>query len=256
MSSFYGNGGYYSSSEGGGSNTPVTDYNSLTNKPILNLVGVTSQPIIFSNLSYGNYVLSGFYKFNENDQSKQENGQRCLQVYQDKETKQKIVKFETVEKDKYYLNFIKYDKNNNYTIEKFSPAKDFITTTKEFLDSIEVKDGQLIFLSDSKEIFLDSKGERQEYGNFIFLPTEEYRISIPYPIEGFYFVDDTNILWRYFKKEWLQITYKPAQQIEFLSFENFPRVGEENKLYISNQDIYRWMNGSYQKIGSSYWIEL
>lgn len=256
MSSFYGNAGYYLSEDGGGS-SGTSDYNSLTNKPIKNLVGVTSQPIVFSSLSYGNYVLTGPYKYSNLDNSvKEESGQRCLQIYQDEQTLQKVAKFETIEGGKYYINLITFEEDDNYTIEKINPARDFLTTTQAELNTVAVQDGQLIFVQDSREIFLDNNGERQQYGNFIFIPNEEHRINIPMPVEGFYFVNDTNILWRYFKGAWTQITYKPAQQVEFMSYSEFPRVGDETKLYVSDRDIYRWKDGSYQRIGSSYWSEL
>lgn len=57
MVSFYGNAG----GEGGGSGG-TTNYNDLTNKPFINSIGTSANPIVIQNLSSGRYLISGYFK--------------------------------------------------------------------------------------------------------------------------------------------------------------------------------------------------
>ena len=132
----------------------------------------------------------------------------------------------------------------------------FISTVKSKLDSLEIKNGQLIFVEDSREIYLDFHSKRTQYSDFIFLNTESQREGILAPLSGFYFVYETNILWRYDGAAgWVQITTQPAQQIVFLNREEFPEEGNSSCLYISNLDIYKWdsIEKKYKQIGTPYW---
>ena len=68
------------------------------------------------------------------------------------------------------------------------------------------------------------------------------------PTEGYYFVEDTNVLWRY-KKMWIQIT--PSNLSPILFFGNqteLPSEGVENTLYCTNNAIYTWKQSSYQMV--------
>lgn len=133
----------------------------------------------------------------------------------------------------------------------------FISTKKAKLVNLEVKDGQLIFCEDSRELYLDHHGVRTQYGSFIFLNTEEQRLLLPSPLTSFYFVYETNLIWRYDGASgWIQITSPPQEQIQFMDFENFPEEGNSKAIYISGSDIYRWNDGEYQSIGGSYWKNL
>lgn len=134
----------------------------------------------------------------------------------------------------------------------------FITTQESKLDQLEVSNGQLIFVKDSHKILLDSQGTRTEYSSsFLMLSFDSSRESMVYPLETFYFVLETNILWRYDSYEgWIQITQPPQQQIVFLDEEDFPLLGSAKTLYISGLDMYRWRNGGYEKMGQQYWQEL
>ena len=94
--------------------------------------------------------------------------------------------------------------------------------------------------------------------NIIYLSTEAQRISLTSPVPAFYFCYETNIVWRYedTTQEWIQITGKPQQSIVFLDEQEFPSIGNPSCLYISGVEMYRWKDGEYQIIGSSYWKEL
>lgn len=69
----------------------------------------------------------------------------------------------------------------------------FIITNKNKLNSIEVISGQLIFVKDERVIYLDSD-TRTRFSQMIYLLTENARISLSNPLEGFYFVEETAVL--------------------------------------------------------------
>ena len=71
----------------------------------------------------------------------------------------------------------------------------FIATTKEKLYTIPKKAGQIIFVIDDRAIYLDiSAEERTTYQSIISVINEETRQSISTPIEGFYYVRQSNAL--------------------------------------------------------------
>lgn len=132
-----------------------------------------------------------------------------------------------------------------------APVMKFYRTTSAKLNLLEVKDGQLIFVEDSKKIYLDNSTERIEYGSIISLISEEQRKQLLFPIDGaFYFVKETNCFWRY-EGKWIQLTSTPETQIYFLN--DLPDIGVENKLYVSNEKIYQWSNSTYTEVGGSTW---
>lgn len=69
-----------------------------------------------------------------------------------------------------------------------------VYTTSKKLDTIEIVDGQIIFLSDENQICLDMKNKRLKYKAIKTFNTDEERLTTP-PIEKtFYFVFETNIM--------------------------------------------------------------
>lgn len=107
------------------------------------------------------------------------------------------------------------------------------------LSQLQVQDGQLIFVTDTKRIFLDFNGIRVSYSTIQVFSTDEERLQVLAPIEGFYYVEDTNIIWRY-NKGWKQIT--PSNLIPFFfgDREDFPPTGNNNMIYLSDDAIYKW----------------
>ena len=88
-----------------------------------------------------------------------------------------------------------------------------ISTVDSKLASLEQKDGQLIFCKDTRKILLDLNGVRTAYEQITTINTESQRTEILAPVDGFYFVLDTHILWRY-SAEWIQITSQPADVVK------------------------------------------
>lgn len=125
----------------------------------------------------------------------------------------------------------------------------FISTTSDKLNSIEVNAGNLIFVKDERTIYLDTD-TRTAYQDIICLATESQRTTLPSPLKGFYFVEETCVLWRY-NEEWEKITNTPKDQIIFAPRESFPAEGKSDALYIDDKDIYRYLNGDYVLINNT-----
>lgn len=117
-----------------------------------------------------------------------------------------------------------------------------ISTVDSKLASLEQKDGQLIFCKDTRKILLDLNGVRTAYEQITTINTESQRTEILAPVDGFYFVLDTHILWRYSAK-WIQITSQPAEIVYISdSYLDFPSVGNIKQIYVDtgNNATYRW----------------
>ena len=111
----------------------------------------------------------------------------------------------------------------------------FYTGTKDKLENLSISDGQLIFIHDTREIYLDVNGERTTYSQIITLVDDEQRESL-IPVPGFYFVSSTNILWRY-SDQWIQLIGSPQEVVIFT--EQLPDTGVENTLYIQDTKMYK-----------------
>ena len=128
----------------------------------------------------------------------------------------------------------------------------YCTTNSTILNSIPIQKGQLIFVQDTRQIYLDSDTERIENGQIIVLVNEVQRLPIQ-PLSAFYFVLETNILWRY-NNGWVQLTSAPKESVVFLNNKaELPATGQDNLLYITDTGIYRWINGEYVDLSASSW---
>lgn len=127
----------------------------------------------------------------------------------------------------------------------------FIATNSDKIKTLPLQRGQLIFSRDDRVIYLDSD-VRTEFTTFIVLDTEEERINLISPVNGFYFIEETKILWRHINKKWFPLNEKPKQSIVF---DNKPATGVENTLYIDNDKIYRWepTQNKYIIVGDIGW---
>lgn len=114
------------------------------------------------------------------------------------------------------------------------------TTSASKLNSLPVQDGNLIFVKDTKKIYLDSNGNRIGYTDITVFETESERSSVLAPVEGFYFVEDTHMLWRY-RAGWIQLSPSNLEPIYFgVSESDLPTVGDPKVLYTTNDGIYKW----------------
>ena len=123
-----------------------------------------------------------------------------------------------------------------------------VVTTSEKLSSLLIKNGQLVFVKDKRRIAFDFNDKRTFYNQITELETDYERISTTSPSEGYYFVIDTAVLWRYCDG-WTQITSKP-DDIVFIGAE-LPELGQakEKTLYI---DKTKKEISVYDKTADSY----
>lgn len=98
------------------------------------------------------------------------------------------------------------------------------STVESKLPTLPLEDGQLIFVYDKKKIILDNHGVRTVYEQIQTIETEEQRNDLLAPIDSFYFVIETSILWRYTNGHWIQITTSPQEQIDRIAAEGAKQV--------------------------------
>lgn len=114
-----------------------------------------------------------------------------------------------------------------------------VATTSSKIRDLVIENGQLVFLYDIGRIAFDYKDNRVFYNQIVELNTEAERLALDNPLDGYYFIVGSGVLWAY-KAGWIQITGKP-ESIEFIDVE-LPELGQEDKLYINKteQDISVW----------------
>lgn len=110
-----------------------------------------------------------------------------------------------------------------------------IATTSSRIRELPIKNGQLIFIQNLGRIALDFNGNRVFYNQIVELETEIDRLNLEEPLDGYYFVIRTGVLW-FYKNEWIQITSSP-QEVLSIGVE-LPKLGQakENVLYINKTD--------------------
>lgn len=114
------------------------------------------------------------------------------------------------------------------------------TTVAAKLSQLEVRDGNLIFVSDTKQLYLDFNGNRLGYDCIQVFFSEQNRVDLLAPTEGFYFVEETGVMWRY-KAGWKQISPDNLNQITFgTSVDDFPTEGNSKILYVADDATYKW----------------
>ena len=125
----------------------------------------------------------------------------------------------------------------------------FYQTTSDKLESIDHVVGNLIFCKDVRKIYMDDSEGRTAYEQIMILATDEERTRLLRTlVSGFYFVLETNVLWRLDDLTWYQITEKPSQQLVYGTLATFPRPGLVGTIYYTDTDMYHWDedSASYQ----------
>ena len=113
-------------------------------------------------------------------------------------------------------------------------------TKQKYLDSLPVANGNIIFVPESNMVCLDMSDQRFYYHTIKIFATEEERLETPFPNEGFYYVEQTGVIWRW-KDTWRQITPRNIFPIYYGDTEeDFPEEGENNLLYYTDNGIYNW----------------
>lgn len=119
--------------------------------------------------------------------------------------------------------------NNNKPTATFS----LITTTASRLRELVIKNGQLIFIPERNRIAFDWNGKRTFYNSIEVLETEDLRASLENPFDGYYFIVDEAVLWRY-DGEWIQVTQRPERYL-FVDV-TLPELGSAEMLYVNKKD--------------------
>lgn len=103
-----------------------------------------------------------------------------------------------------------------------------IATSSSRIRELPVKNGQLVFIQDIGRIAFDYNNKRVYYNQIVELDTEAERQELVSPLNGYYFIIDSGVLWHY-KNGWTPITSEP-EEIVFIGVE-LPLLGQKNKIY-------------------------
>ena len=118
----------------------------------------------------------------------------------------------------------------------------FSTTTA--MNKIPVETGNVIFSSNDKNVYIDGPSGRICFNGITKVNTEAKRASLTNAYPGFYFVGDTKKFWLYYENEWICLGGVGGddveKQIEFMTYDDFPAMGQSNKLYVDGASIYVW----------------
>lgn len=71
------------------------------------------------------------------------------------------------------------------------------TTVAAKLNKLPVSDGNLVFVSDTRQLYLDYNGLRIKYNCIQEFPTDKDRIDKLAPVEGYYYVEETLMTKKY-----------------------------------------------------------
>lgn len=114
-----------------------------------------------------------------------------------------------------------------------------IATNSPRVRQLPIKNGQLIFVQNLGRIAFDYNGKRVFYNQIVELETEAERVALEEPLDGFYFVIGSGILWQY-KSGWNQITERPENIVHIDVV--LPQLGQEKTLYVNKaeQNISVW----------------
>lgn len=135
----------------------------------------------------------------------------------------------------------------------------YYLTNSEHIDEINVNLGNLLFCEDTKRIYLDGEAGRICYDSIMVFETDADRSNFLYPSDGFYFVSETKVLWRYEDNEWTSITEPPTNNVVFIPKEELPTEGEFAVLYVCGTEMFVWSPTENRYISmnaDSYWHEV
>lgn len=103
-----------------------------------------------------------------------------------------------------------------------------IITDESKLNTLPVKDGQMLFIRDKQKIVFDFNGNRIEYKDIIVLNKDSDRTKLPQPNDqSLYFIKETYKIW-YYDSNWHKIGTDVNEIISYTK----PDTGIENVLYI------------------------
>ena len=120
-----------------------------------------------------------------------------------------------------------------------STPQSFIITTKDKLSSLNVKNGQMIFVKDKGKIYYDWDNKRLAYHDIIELSTNSEREDLESPVNNkCYLVEEDHTLWQYRSDSWFKLTNEPNVVFAPSPLELPSIGGKENVLYIADKKLY------------------
>lgn len=124
-------------------------------------------------------------------------------------------------------------------------------TSSEYINALPINNGNIIFVPDANMFCLDMSNQRFTYTTIKTFATEAARAAMPFPNEGFYFVEETYVFWRWHNNEWSQITPSYLKPVVYgASIEDFPSIGQPETLYYTDDGIYHWKGNKYNLVGN------
>lgn len=115
----------------------------------------------------------------------------------------------------------------------------FARAKTDSLSRVPRINGQLIYVVDSGEHYLDTQTNRLPLGDIIDLDSEKQRQQITHPLTKCYFVKETGTLWRYSDGSWYKVS------VGFDDFDNVDVIAFQSKTVTPTSDtqIIRPDNG-------------
>ena len=106
----------------------------------------------------------------------------------------------------------------------------FTRTVDSKLSTLPIVKGQVIYTSDTHRQYWDVEdGQRVSIEEIIQLNTDTERTELLTPINSFYYVKATHVLWRY-DSEWIQVTIASSEiQNMFNGFTKTVQIGDVSK---------------------------
>lgn len=115
------------------------------------------------------------------------------------------------------------------------------TVSAKNLSKLPVRDGNVIFVTDSATVCLDINGIRYSYNTLQTFKTEEDREKYSAVIDGYYYVLSSNVMWNFSNGSWKQLTPSNLEPVVFaMDAHDFPKEGNPTTLYVADKAMYKW----------------
>lgn len=111
-------------------------------------------------------------------------------------------------------------------------------TSSEYIDRLPIANGNIVFVPDANMFCLDMSNQRFTYTTIKTFATDAARTAVPFPNEGYYFVEETKVFWRW-NNGWSQITPSNLNPVVYgTTVEDLPAIGKAETLYYTDDGIY------------------
>lgn len=113
--------------------------------------------------------------------------------------------------------------------------------TKSSVDARAISNGTLNYTTDTRDLYLDSGGQRIKISDYIVINSEAERTALTNPIEDkLYIVVDTHTLWTYHNGWWSMLSYGDIQTRNIL-LSTFSIALGSNTQILGTDQLTNWM---------------